>query len=325
MGFSGGSKLARELKDFLDGDFPQPLETEPFNELVSTLRKRLDRHQSDSNSVLGDRPLLLIVDDDSDFTQQLVTEAANNFQIAIATTALQAQEIIRQDRPTIVLLKIFQIRTNSTSDSCPMDSLDLLAELHQQMPSLPIVVILPKTALFNPDDGFNQRLSILRKSEHGLLVQPVTSTQAMDVVTQTLQRFGVGIKIMIVDDDPSILQTMQTSLELWGFEIITLDDPYQFWQVLKTTSPDFLVLDIEMPDINGIDLCRDLRNDLNWNHLPVLFLTAHQDLETQNQTFAMGADDYVSKPIRGTELASRILNRLKRIRTIQDKFFHKSI
>lgn len=74
-----------------------------------------------------------------------------------------------------------------------------------------------------------------------------------------------------------------------------------------------------MPNINGMELCRQLRGDCNWSHLPVLFLTAHQDLETQNQAFAVGADDYISKPVKGTELTTRILNRMRRIHTIQGK------
>ena len=329
LGFDDGSKLARELEVLLDLEtFPQPEQIEPFNHLVNTLRERLELHQPDRSSALEERPLLLIVDNDRDFTHSLTT-AASSFRTAIATTASQAQEIIGRDcaprtgeanRPAIVLLKIFQIRTNSNSDNYRMDSLDLLAELQQQMPSLPIVAIVPKTALFNTDDDFHQRLKVLRSAEHTLLVQPVTPTQAIDAVTQTLQGLGTGIKIMIVDDDSSILQTMQISLEPWGFEITTLDNPHQFWQVLQATSPDLLVLDIEMPDLSGIELCRDLRNDLNWSHLPVLFLTAHQDLETQERAFAIGADDYVSKPVKGAELTTRILNRLKRIRTIQGRF-----
>ena len=259
---------------------------------------------------------MLIVDNDRDFTHSLAT-AANNFRTAIATTASQAQELIRRDRPAIVLLKIFQIRTESNQDSYPIDSLDLLAELARQMPSLPIVAIVPEIALFNTDDDFHQRLKVLRSAEHTLLVQPVTPDRAMDAVTQLLQRSGTGIKIAIVDDAPLVLKAMQTSLQPWGFEIITLSDPRQFWQVLQATSPDLLVLDIEMPDVNGIELCRGLRSDPNWNHLPVLFLTAHQDLATQDRAFAIDADDYVSKPIGGTELATRILNRLNRIRTIQ--------
>ena len=347
LGFDDGSKLARELEVLLDLEtFPQPEQIEPFDLLVSTLRERLEDRQPDSSSTLEGYPLLLIVDDDRDFTQELKTEAAaNNFRTAIAITASQAQEIIKRDRearhwrdrPAIVLLKIFQIRTDRlprpvaesvrgtvdpTLDNCPIDSLDLLAELQQQMPSLPIVVILSETALFNISEDFTNRLKIIRRAEHTLLVQPITPHQAMNAVTQTLQRFGAGIKITVVDDDPSILKSMQASLEAWGFEITTLNDPHQFWQVIKTTSPDLLVLDIEMPDISGIELCHALRSDPNWSHLPVLFLTAHQDLDTQDRAFAIGADDYVSKPIRGQELVTRILNRLSRIRTIQSKTFN---
>ena len=220
----------------------------------NTLRERLDHYQPDPSSALEERPLLLVVDNDRDFTHSLST-AASSFRTAIANTASQAQEIIgrdlglcravsrsakqaRCDRAAIVLLKIFQIRTESNSDNYRMDSLDLLEELQQQMPSLPIVAIVPKTVLFNTDDDFHQRLKVLRRTEHTLLVQPVTPTQAMDAVTQRLQGLGTGIKIMIVDDDSSILQTMQISLEPWGFEITTLDNPHQFWQVLQATSPD---------------------------------------------------------------------------------------
>ena len=322
LGFGDGSTLAREIEDLLDVEtLTQPEQIESFGKLVNNLRDKFDRYNPNPSSILDSSPLLLMVDNDRDFTQQLEIEAAaNNFRTKIATTASQAREMIKRDRPAVVLLKIFQIKSTPTQDS-PIDSLDLLAQLHQQMPSLPIVVIVPKTDLFDTDEGFIERLKIMRGREYILLVQPVTPTQAILSVTQLLQRSGAGIKIAIVDDDPLVLQAIQTSLEPWGFEITTLNDPHQFWQVLEATSPDLLVLDIEMPDVNGIELCRQLRCNDHWSHLPVLFLTAHQDLETQNQAFAIGADDYVSKPVRGTELATRILNRLSRIRTIKSKTY----
>ena len=320
LGFSDGSKLAREIEDFLALEtFPQAEQIEPFNRLVNNLRDKFDCYEPGSSSVLETSPLLLIVDNDRDFTGQLANQAAaNNFQTAIATTASEAREIIQRDRPAIVLLRIFQIRTKTDRDS-PIDSLDLLAQLHQQMPLLSIVVIVSETALFNTDKNFTERLKIMRGKKHTLLVQPVTPTQAMDAVTELLRRCGAEVKITIVDDDSLFLEVMRTSLKPWGFEITTLNDPHQFWQVLQAASPDLLILDVEMPDVNGIELCRMLRSDRHWRHLPVLFLTVHQDLQTQEQAFYIGADDYISKPVTGTQLATRILNRLSRIRTIQSK------
>ena len=322
LGFADGSKLAREIEDFLTQKTSiQSEQVEPFDKLVRNLRDKFESHDP-ASSLASNSPLLLIVDNDRNFTRQLVTQAAaNNLRTAIATTASQARESIEQDRPAIVLLKIFQIKTetDTDTDSCPMDSLDLLAELHQQMPLLPIAVIISETALFSTGEDFTNRLKRVRQGNHTLLVQPVTPTQAILSVTQLLQRFGAKAKITIVDDDRLFLETMRVSLEPWGFEIITLNNPHQFWQVLQATSPDLLVLDIEMPDINGMELCRKLRSDLNWSYLPVLFLTVRRDLKTQNRAFAIGADDYVNKPIEVTELATRILNRLSRVRAIQSK------
>ena len=73
---------------------------------------------------------------------------------------------------------------------------------------------------------------------------------------------------------------------------------------------------IELPHFNGIELCRVLRTHPYWCQLPILFLSVHNDIATQNQVFAMGADDFVSKPVMGKELANRILNRLTRARQI---------
>ena len=71
-----------------------------------------------------------------------------------------------------------------------------------------------------------------------------------------------------------------------------------------------------MPEFNGIELCQVLRSDRRWQKLPILFLSAHQDQQSQTQAFAIGADDYICKPVKGPELAHRILNRLKRSKAL---------
>lgn len=128
--------------------------------------------------------------------------------------------------------------------------------------------------------------------------------------------YGVGYRLKTddIDDDPQVLLSLSISLEPWGFEITTLDKSTQFWEVLESTEPDILVLDIDMPDLNGIELCQILRSDRFWQHLPVLFLSVHQDEQTQNRAFNIGADDYICKPVTGSLLANRILNRLRRSR-----------
>lgn len=124
-------------------------------------------------------------------------------------------------------------------------------------------------------------------------------------------------RLLLVDDDPEVLQGLQQLLLPWGFEVHLLNQPEQFWKTLRQTVPDLLVLDVEMPDTSGIELCQQLRDDADWSSLPVLFLTARRDAQTIHRVFAAGADDYISKPVIGPELVTRILNRLERWRLLR--------
>jgi DNA-binding response OmpR family regulator/HPt (histidine-containing phosphotransfer) domain-containing protein len=121
-------------------------------------------------------------------------------------------------------------------------------------------------------------------------------------------------KVMVVDDDPQILAFLTKVLESLGLQVKTLENPQRLWEVLEATAPNLLILDIEMPFLNGIDLCQMIRNDSRWGDIPILFLTAHTNPQTQHRVFAAGADDYVAKPIVQTELVTRVLNRLERVR-----------
>jgi DNA-binding response OmpR family regulator len=123
--------------------------------------------------------------------------------------------------------------------------------------------------------------------------------------------------LLIVDDDSQLLDFLRTLLEPWAFKLTLLDDPKQFWTTLEQSAPDLLILDVDMPELSGIDLCQVVRNDPRWSDLPVLFLSAYIDAQTVHQVFTAGADDYVNKPIVGPELVARVLNRLDRTKIRQ--------
>jgi DNA-binding response OmpR family regulator/HPt (histidine-containing phosphotransfer) domain-containing protein len=124
------------------------------------------------------------------------------------------------------------------------------------------------------------------------------------------------VRVMLVDDDPSLLQILPKQLQSHGFQVTTLDDPQQFWTVLEGIHPDVLILDVQMPQINGMKICRKLRSKDNWQKLPVMFLSMFADAQTQHQAFAAGADDYLCKPITAENLSDRIRQRLQRIRVL---------
>jgi DNA-binding response OmpR family regulator len=120
--------------------------------------------------------------------------------------------------------------------------------------------------------------------------------------------------VLIVDDDAAVLAHLSALLKPWGLEVITLTEPQRFWEMLLTTSPSLVILDLEMPQVSGLELCRVVRQDIQWGDLPILVVTAHTDAESLQQAFTVGADDFITKPVLGPEIVTRVLSRIERTR-----------
>jgi DNA-binding response OmpR family regulator len=121
-----------------------------------------------------------------------------------------------------------------------------------------------------------------------------------------------GRRILAVDDDQSVLGAVDAVLSDNGYDVETLDDPLRIADALAERPVDALLLDVNMPGIDGLEACRRLRADGRWSALPILVLTARNDAETVNEVFAAGADDFLAKPISGPQLLARLENRLAR-------------
>jgi diguanylate cyclase (GGDEF)-like protein len=117
--------------------------------------------------------------------------------------------------------------------------------------------------------------------------------------------------VLAVDDDPAVLDTLRVLLS-GDIKVLAVDDQEQFWKSLHEHAPDVVILDVDMPDITGIELCRVMRNDERWQQTGIIFLTAHRDATTMHSIFDAGADDMVVKPIIGPELQARVNTRIER-------------
>ncbi|BAZ46410.1 multi-component transcriptional regulator [Chondrocystis sp. NIES-4102] len=301
FGFPQGSTFAKQIESLLTSNVHDIAHLRRMEELVALLKLELQHQPSEKliRESLDSNISLLIILDDPIYSQELVNIAQQRgMKTQIALDITTAKEIIAQESITAVLYKIV------FPDG---EDLIFLAQLHQQKPQVPIIVIIEDACL-------SDRLEIVDKGGGLILEYPVKPITAINSVTQLVKNLGARAKVLIVDDDPQILLSLELSLQPWGFQLATLDDPRKFWDVLEAVKPDILVLDIEMPEINGLELCQLLRIDRHWQQLPVLFLTVHQDENTQHQAFAHGADDYICKPVISSVLASRLLNRLQRSR-----------
>lgn len=318
FGFTEGSRLARKIELLLQSSqtFSES-EARHLNELVKALRQEMDFPPaalvSLAQSHQDERSLLLIVDSDRLLAEQLINEAEIRGLRAEAVTNLaQARLAIARELPHLVLLDLAV--TEYGYNLAPLqDGLNFLAELRKRHPLVPVLV-------FTDRDNLAERLEVARLGGRAFLHKPIPPAQVLETVTQALQRaeMSADAKVMVVDDDPLTLATLRSLLQPWGLKVITLEDPLRFWETLEAFEPELLILDLNMPHLSGIDLCQVVRNDSRWSRLPVLFLTAHADATTVNQVFAVGADDFVSKPIIGPELVTRIINRLDRIKLLRN-------
>lgn len=314
FGLERASQLAKEIEQLLqNAPSPNSPQLQQLSSKVQALTEEL-RANSDiklrlSQKIAKDACFLLIVNDDDDFSEQLRLEAQIQ---GITTKIIATPRLVQtwlteiQDHPEklpdVVLLHISFARRATESDS-RSEYLALIAEFNLLVPSIPVIVIADR-------DRFQDRLQVTRHGGKFYLPQPISSSQIISVCQQASQNFSLGKKIMIVDDDVELLQILPSLLKPWGFQLTTLDDPRQFWDVLPAVDPDLLILDVEMPHCSGIELCKVLRTHSYWSQLPVLFLSAHTDVTIFNQVLASGANDFVNKPVIAQELAYRILNRI---------------
>ncbi|TDG00504.1 response regulator transcription factor [Paenibacillus piri] len=121
-------------------------------------------------------------------------------------------------------------------------------------------------------------------------------------------------KILVVDDEPSISMLIEFNLKLVGFEVQCVYDGEAVFQAIQHFRPDVIVLDLMLPKMDGIQVCRKLRSQNNL--VPIIMLTAMQDLSDKIAGLDNGADDYMTKPFSPQELISRIQAILRRIQTL---------
>lgn len=228
------------------------------------------------------------------------------------------------DRLTVIRIAIEQLEIDQLNP-------ELQAEAYRVAHTL-----VGSLGTFGLHDAMELARSLDQELHHDLYVEPsqadylrsllqqlqihIETTESIDhlpvVPAQGREGAKSKLRLMLVDDDPLFLKVFSPQLQHYGFQVSTLNHPEQFWTLLENIHPDVLVLDVKMPKMTGLSLCQALRTSPNWQKIPVLFLSSDCDIKTQQEAFAVGADDYLCKPMTARHLTQRIQHRLQRIQAI---------
>jgi two-component system alkaline phosphatase synthesis response regulator PhoP len=119
-------------------------------------------------------------------------------------------------------------------------------------------------------------------------------------------------KILLVDDEADILEFLSYNLKKEGYRVFTANNGKEAVIVAKKENPDIIILDVMMPDMDGIETCREIRDLPGLKDVMIAFLTARNEDYSQIAGFEVGADDYINKPIKPRVLSSRIKALLRR-------------
>jgi diguanylate cyclase (GGDEF)-like protein len=306
FGYSDGTRLARELERQFEGDAPlSPTDSVQLSELAVALRRELDREptfqvdvRSITEATAEDGLPLLIISLDKDWAQRLTMAAAGvGFAPTVATTA---DWLPMEEAPTAVILDLDGVEP--ARYEAVVNSVD----------SAPTLV------LAGSDEAMGEPIAVSHREGRVFVRKSVGPDGIVRVAADlTSRRRSLNITVLVVDDDPAILDAVRTLLERRGIRVETLQHPAEYAKTLENVEPDLVVLDIDMPETSGIELCRRTRADPTWSATPILFLTASGDHALIEQVFSAGADDYIRKPLVGPEFLTRVMNRLERVHLLR--------
>ncbi|GAA4808167.1 hybrid sensor histidine kinase/response regulator transcription factor [Olivibacter ginsenosidimutans] len=164
--------------------------------------------------------------------------------------------------------------------------------------------------------------------EHNALAEPiqapmpVTATVASSIPLHDGVTVADKQKILIVDDDVELCIYLKTIFQN-DYQVYVAHETTEALHVFDTVMPDVMLCDVMMEDSNGIDLCKQLKQDLQRKHIPIILLTAAHNIETKLAGLQSGADDYITKPFEVEVLQAKITTLLKSRENLKDYFFNQ--
>lgn len=168
-----------------------------------------------------------------------------------------------------------------------------------------------------PDKGSKFTLKILTdntypNADHRSTIQTETAEQDADATTEKEENRSI---ILVVEDNHDIREYIRSSFEN-TYEVLTANNGQEGWELAQNRIPNIIISDIMMPVMDGIELCKHIKEDIRTSHIPVILLTAKDTLNDKEEGYAAGADSFITKPFSARLLNSRINNILENRRKI---------
>ena len=245
----------------------------------------------------SDSPWLWVLDSDPFQRERLSTEAVRRgYRVLESSCGLELTRRLDTEQPDVGVVEI-----------ADEGAATLVEKLLHQDSKRPL-------AVFSRDGSLTRRLSVVGLENCSYLHKPLPPDAVMDELELLLLRRErkTAKTVLALDDDPVVLKVISRLMERKGVKVYTATEATTFWKLLTRHAPDLILLDLELPLVDGFQICRILRADVNYRHLPIVVLTAHHEASEYRRALEAGADDVLEKPLNQRRLFSRVQTRLSR-------------
>ena len=232
------------------------------------------------------KALIVVIDDDALLREHIGLILQNaGYELALFAEPPAAINFLQEHQPSLVLLDL--MFPNQRWPAFEVIN-DIRGETAQRTP----------VAVMSGRADFRSRLQATRAGADAYLTKPLDEGQLLTIVQQlTSKHLQQSWRCLVIDDDVLLSQQLVEWLRQSGIIADHVNSPRDSWLKVKEFKPDVLVLDIRMPECNGIEFATMLRQDIETSQLPIVFLTSENAERTRRQAMAAGADDYLLKPI----------------------------
>jgi len=285
----------------------------PWDGLDTALERA--REAPEKLSLLSSTPVrpggiatVLVVDDDPDMVAA-ITEIGRRQLVSVSGATTPEQALARTD----------EIRFDGAIIDINLGPGVSPFELAEELRSVEGSADLP-IAFMSADGSVPNRVAAAAAGATLFLKKPIDPHDLGEAVRGfAAARTAARPRVMVVDDDEFFRGHISSILVQQGMGVTSLGDPVRMLEIIDQVKPDLMLLDVNMPEIDGYDVCRMLRSTGAWRELPVLFLTGETGAEARLKCFRAGGDDYIEKPVIREELLARIGVRLERARLFRDR------
>ena len=250
---------------------------------------------------------IFVVEEDTEAAQELALQLRYyGYEVEVFNRLDDRFRTAVQHKPDVIILMGVEFADDQ------MGGIHMMEDIQREL-------VRPARVIYiSVHDEMSFRLGAVRAGSIAYFTKPINSTELIDRLDQiTASQIQEPFRILIVNDNPTILAYYTAILEQAEMLVKTISEPMKLLEILSDFNPDLILMDLYMPGCSGIELTRVIRQMDNFLSIPIVYLATKNDFNTQSEAMSLRGDDFLIEPIDSTHLVAVVTSRVTRARSLR--------